>query len=443
MPQTLTRIAVGLLFLMPSALFGASLAELSQFYGFQLALAIIFLQSLALAFLIKRLRSLRHSSLPDPALQKTKFHLRREIARHEATEELLLETREYLNSIINSLPAIVIGVTEYGDVTHWNIAAENATQLPKEHCLGKKLPSVLAKPKVELSQIQRTIKSGTPFKQEAVALGHGVDTQYCDLTLQPLVSELGAGAVVIIQDVTLRVRVERSMIQNEKMLSLGKMAAGLAHEINNPLAAILSNAQTIERRLTEHLATNLDAAQEAKLDFKALQSYLYARDIPDRLKDLQNGGERAALIVNTMLDFSHAYQAKFESTDMGELIDRSLELAANTIGLKNDKNLRMPFVIRDFSASTPLVSCSQSEIQQVLLNLILNAAQAIHYSDKTIDNPTIIVRLTHNAHSVIIEVQDNGPGMDSNVQKHIFEPFLPLKTWAVALDWGFRYLILS
>ena len=398
-----------------------------QLYGLQLTLCFLVAQTIVVFWLLHKLRLRSNMKSDDPILQKTKYQLRREIARHEATEEQLLETREYLNGIINSLPAVVIGVTEDSHVTHWNVAAERATGVAKEHAMGQKLMAVMHAPDIPQEQIFATIKGGVSFKKEAVAIGSGVDTQYCDLTIQPLISAENSGAVILVQDVTLRVRVERSMIQNEKMLSLGKMAAGLAHEINNPLAAILSNAQTIERRLTSKLQSNIDSAEASDLNFAALQQYLDKRDIPKLILDVQNAGDRAALIVKTMLEFSHAYQAQFEYVDIGVLVDKSLELAANTLGLNTSENMQMPFVIRDFNAAVPMVPCSRSEIQQVLLNLLLNAAQAIHYANPRVENPTIIVRLTNDKHFAVIEVQDNGPGMDESIQKHIFEPFFTTK----------------
>ncbi len=382
----------------------------------------------AAALLVMRLRSSREvPPTQDVTLEKTQFQLRREIARHENTGDLLTEAQEYLKSLINSIPSIVIGLTEDGEVVHWNDGAFQATAVAPSEAEGQHIHQVFQLISIPLEQIQHTIKSGAAYKQEAIPKGDGIEMTYWDLVIQPLASPASSGAVILIQDVTLRVRIERSMIQNEKMFSLGKMAAGLAHEINNPLAAILSNTQTIERRLTHKLDTNIKHANTCDLDFSALQRYLENRDIPDLLQQAHNAGERAATIVQTMLEFSHAYRSKFERQDMAVLMNKSLELAANTIGLKSDKHIKMPFVIRDYANDLPRVACSASEIQQVLLNLLLNAAQAIHYAEPAIQNPAINVRITHSNNTVTLEVSDNGPGMPEAVLKHIFEPFFTTK----------------
>jgi len=339
----------------------------------------------AAALLVMRLRSSREvPPTQDVTLEKTQFQLRREIARHENTGDLLTEAQEYLKSLINSIPSIVIGLTEDGEVVHWNDGAFQATAVAPSEAEGQHIHQVFQLISIPLEQIQHTIKSGAAYKQEAIPKG-------------------------------------------EKMFSLGKMAAGLAHEINNPLAAILSNTQTIERRLTHKLDTNIKHANTCDLDFSALQRYLENRDIPDLLQQAHNAGERAATIVQTMLEFSHAYRSKFERQDMAVLMNKSLELAANTIGLKSDKHIKMPFVIRDYANDLPRVACSASEIQQVLLNLLLNAAQAIHYAEPAIQNPAINVRITHSNNTVTLEVSDNGPGMPEAVLKHIFEPFFTTK----------------
>ncbi len=395
------------------------------------------LQAGALVYLlIKYLRSQPDTKELDPILQKTKFQLHREIARHEATEELLLETRDYLSCLINSLPTVIVGVTDDGYVTHWNVAAEEITGLSSQRALGQKISAVYNAPPIPQEQIRTTIGEGVRYVREAIPFGRGADARFLDLTIQPLISPDTLGAVILVQDVTLRVRMERSLIQNEKMLSLGVMAAGLAHEINNPLAAIMSNLQTINRRLSPGLAANVQAAETLGIPFHDLVQYLETREIPRFLDGIQQAGERAAKIVKTMLEFSHAHNSEFALHNLAALVDESLELATNTLELKTDGKTRMPFIIRDFDPNLPKVECSASEIQQVLLNLLLNAAQAFQVADEPTTTPTINIRLIAERDQVALEIQDNGPGMSDKVQKHIFEPFFTTKDVGVGTGLG-------
>lgn len=378
---------------------------------------------------VKLLRTRRQKKAPqlDPLLQKTKFQLHREIARHEATEELLLETKDYLSSLINSLPTVIVGVTDTGIVTHWNVAAEEHTGIGGEEALGQPLEQVITRPMITLAQIRKTIAEGVPFVQEAIQDGRGVQARFSDLTIQPLVCPDNHGAVILIQDVTLKVRMERSLIQNEKMLSLGEMAAGLAHEINNPLAAIISNLQTVNRRLSPSMRANADVAERLQLEFRQLTQYLEQREIPSFLDGIQQASERAAKIVKTMLEFSHAHKSEMAQYDLVKLADESLELATNTFELKKDNRAKMPFIIRDFARDVPEIECSASEIQQVLLNILLNAAQALQAEGAAQAQPMITLRIKPDHELVIIDIEDNGPGMPENVQKHIFEPFFTTK----------------
>lgn len=374
-------------------------------------------------------RYLLRWGLAEPQLAKTRHQLYREIARHEATEELLRETQEYLQCIINSLPSVLVGITPEGFVTHWNTAAEDATGLAADEALGAHISHVYPGLPVEMDIIERVVVNGVSYTREGVQNGQGSQSTFLDITVCPLLSTEIAGAVILVDDVTLRVRLESMMIQSEKMMSLGELAAGLAHEINNPLAGILNNVQNILRRTSGELAANDAVAEEVGVSLDKVEAYLRKRQVLEFVENIGLAGERAAHIVKNMLEFSRGSSSQTHvTTDPVALVEQSLELAANTFELKTSVGVEMPRLERDYQPGLPLIHCSPTEIQQVLLNLLRNAAQAFQsdeYGPPLI--PIIRIRVFREEQHVCIEVQDNGPGMADSVIKHIFEPFFTTK----------------
>ncbi|TVZ39166.1 PAS domain S-box-containing protein [Alteromonadaceae bacterium 2753L.S.0a.02] len=392
-----------------------------------LFITIISVQSLVLLFVLFRRFPGFDLGRSPPSLQKTKHQLYREIARHEVTEELLRETQQYLNCMINSMPAILIGITPDGYITHWNHSAEKVTGLSSEEATGSHIEQAFPSLPLDKSVIDETVRSGIPYSRKNIKDGSGAQARFTNLTIYPLVSPEIRGAVIIAEDVTPRVRMENLLIQNEKMMGLGELAAGVAHEINNPLAAILSNAQNIERRTSTELDANAEIAAELGVDISVIRAYLDEREIPDFIENIRNAGDRAAKIVKNLLEFSRG-ERNHQFTNLQELISHSLDLAHKNFELETPDGVEFPAVIEQINPNVGPISCSASEIQQVLLNLLRNAAQALKSKDYGPPlNPEITISLDQSDSDVIIEVSDNGPGMTEEVLTHIFEPFYTTK----------------
>lgn len=351
-----------------------------------------------------------------------------EIAKHEITEELLRETQDYLNSIINSMPSVLIGVTRQGVITHWNTAASRATDIEARDALGRHLLDVYPELPVTEKLIHETIDSAVPQINENIQHGTGSHSQHSDLTIYPLISSEVTGAVIRLDDVTMRVRIENMMIQNEKMMSLGELAAGMAHEINNPLSAILHGIQNIYRRTSPELEQNHKVADTLDITVEKVHAYLQARDIFKFLDGIREAGDRSAKIVTNMLEFSRSNSRSHKPTNLSDLLEHSLELARNSFELRTPDGSEQLEVIKHFEAGLPDVMCSAAEMQQVILNLLRNACQAFTNEEYGAPlHPTITLTTRRKEESVCIEVADNGPGMVEAVQRHIFEPFFTTK----------------
>ncbi|MFT6102798.1 MAG: PAS domain S-box-containing protein [Granulosicoccus sp.] len=377
--------------------------------------------------------------------------LYQEIAKQEDTEALLLEAKNYLRGIINSMPSILIGIDKDGFVTHWNNAAQEKTHISYDDALGKHFQTVIAEPNINMRLIKAAIDKRKPKRLEAIQEGHGSNARFKDITIYPITTIDIESAVIRIDDVTNRIQLENMIIQNEKMSSLGELAAGVAHEINNPLGTILQSLQNIQRRLSDDLIANIQVAEEKGIDLEKLLSYLEERKILAFLSNIKDAGERAATIVTNMLEFSGTHTQKHEPLQLIDLLNRSIDLAVSSSGShKKHNNIRMT-IRREFSNTCPPVYGMAAEIQQVILNLINNAYQAYsdEYTEETdlnLDGQLLITAsLIIDGSDAVIKISDNGPGMNEWTQKHIFEPFFTTKETGrgIGLGLSVSYFIIT
>ena len=232
-----------------------------------------------------------------------------------------------------------------------------------------------------------------------------------------------------VTDVTALKKSQDLLLNSEKMLTLASLSSGLVHEINNPLGVILQGIQNTRRRLSRELAPNLEAATNLGLDFDKLEQYLNERSIPKYLEGIEKAGERAAKIIQNMLSFSHQGPSLKTPVDLHVLIDNALELANNDYNLQQNYDFRHILVERHFAPHLPPCPCHPLEIEQALLNLFKNAAQAMyeHQSEKSPPRLLISTSLSPDSQNILMSIEDNGPGILPENQKHLFEPFFTTK----------------
>ena len=262
-------------------------------------------------------------------------------------------------------------------------------------------------------------------KIERLKLSLPIGNFPADITLYPLKDNNLKGLVIRIDDISQREKMEEVIMQTEKMKSVGGLAAGMAHEINNPLGAILQGIQNIQRRINVDNEKNQEIASIHHLDLKAMNGYLEQRQIIKFINNIQDAGQRAASIVSNMLQFSRGNQQQLSPTLIKDLIERSLNLARADLELKN-----ISIHLSDIDDSL-LFHCIPSEIEQVILNLLQNSAQAFSnfqppHPDKNW-KPKIHLSAMQDHNHTYIKVKDNGPGMSKEVRRRIFEPFFTTK----------------
>jgi two-component system NtrC family sensor kinase len=216
---------------------------------------------------------------------------------------------------------------------------------------------------------------------------------------------------------------------------VGGLAAGMAHEINNPLGAMVQNAQNILRRISPDLLQNQIAAEQCGITLEAVREYLERRQIITFLESIRTSGHKASEIVDNMLNFSRKSESRKTPVLLDGLLEKTVSLAAHDYDLKKKFDFRRIRIERQYEKSLEPVACVATEIEQVVLNLLRNAAQAMAEGVGK-DPPTIFLRLYKSRDMAVIEVQDNGPGMNDQELKRVFEPFYTTKDVGVGTGLG-------
>jgi len=375
-----------------------------------------------------QVRTMQTIKIPfiEPGLNETAvLGVAIDITEQKHAKEEVARMRLYLKNIIDSMPSVLIGVDPWGYITVLNQPAEQVSGVSWEAAQGRFFGELFPQLESQFEQVRQAIRLGQPIKTPRMTLEVQGELHYADVMVYPLMADNAGGAVIRMDDVTGRVRIESMMVQTEKMLSVGGLAAGMAHEINNPLGAILQGSQNILRRIDPGMSQNRAAAEAAGIDLDRLHRYLERRGIPRFLEGIREAGTRAAKIVADMLSFSRGGAVRFTPVEAEELLETVLRLAASDYDLRKKYDFKRIAIERDYDHVRHLVYCDKTEIEQVILNLLKNAAQAM--AEMGTPSPTITLRTRYETDYVLIEVVDNGPGMDEKTLKRIFEPFFTTK----------------
>ncbi|MBU1426654.1 MAG: bacteriohemerythrin [Gammaproteobacteria bacterium] len=217
---------------------------------------------------------------------------------------------------------------------------------------------------------------------------------------------------------------QTQLLQSEKMASIGQLAAGVAHEINNPVGFVNSNLGTLGKYITSMFSV-IAAYETAEArvgsntcpevsQVKKTADFNYLKeDIPSLLKESQDGLARVTRIVQDLKDFSHVDESNWQHANLEQGMDSTLNVVANEIKYKAD-------VVKQY-AGLPDVECMPSQLNQVFMNMLMNAAQAIDQKG------TITVRTGKSGDEVWVEVEDTGKGIAPENLNRIFDPFYTTK----------------
>ncbi|WP_432736007.1 sensor histidine kinase [Maridesulfovibrio sp. FT414] len=352
----------------------------------------------------------------------------------ERERELFVST-EFYQSVLDSMPSALIWVDDGMVVRECN---ERALEIFGDGTKG------IAPVRVEdffsgqdeiSMEVAKSIELRSSHRLERRRLRPGARELY-EITIFPLIGSEKGGVVVRLDDVTSRVRMEEIMVQTEKMMSVGGLAAGMAHEINNPLGGILQGAQNLERKFHPDIKSNMEAAMKAGCSMESLQSYFQQRKVKPIIDGILESGSRAAKIVSNMLEFSRPGSATTGKVAITDLLETSLALAAKDYDLKKKYDFLHIRIERDYALDLPEINCSRTEIEQVFFNLFKNAAQAMSGNADSANVPVIRVVARRTGGGVAVEISDNGPGIPSDVRRRVFEPFFTTKPPGIGTGLG-------
>ncbi|MGE4297478.1 MAG: transporter substrate-binding domain-containing protein [Desulfovibrionaceae bacterium] len=315
----------------------------------------------------------------------------------------------------------------------WFLDVNNAfTELfgfSKDQLIGKSIVDLgLIRAGAPLKILHEKLQHGQSVTNlEVEVFGKGERGVLCSLSCQRLTLGNQPCVLTVFRDITENKRMQEMMVQTEKMLSVGGIAAGIAHEINNPLAIVLQSSQNLAQRVRPDLDKNMEAAAATGLDLQSLDRYMKARKLDLFIQNIQEAALRASEIIRHMLHFSRHTDSRRVACGLGQIIDRALALANTDFDLKKSYDFKRIQIHVSLEDALPPILCSETEIEQILLNLLRNAAQAIAKAEPYIENPRIDITATQQDGWVRLVVRDNGPGMTEEVQKHALEPFFTTK----------------
>jgi two-component system, NtrC family, sensor kinase len=309
----------------------------------------------------------------------------------------LARLKEFNENIIESISVGVMVVNLHGRITNWNGALEQIYGLKREEAIGRRVAEVFES---EMLRALRDLmdrgewRGGEPaniYKFRArTPDGRDLTLNISLAALQSKTAEI-EGLLVAIEDVTERVGLEEQLQQSDKLSSIGLLAAGVAHEVNTPLAGISSYSQMLMQQIPDN-----DPRRQL-------------------LEKIHRQTSRASSIVNNLLNFSRVTEARYTPVDLNRVIDDTIQLLEAQL-----RNTEIE-VVRSYADEMPPAFGDAPKLQQVLMNLILNARDAMPQGGR------LEISTEADEDSAVIKVRDTGLGIAPEHLAKIYDPFFTTK----------------
>lgn len=379
--------------------------------------------------------------------QTTYTAILRDVSRRKREEEVLKKAKAAAEqaafqkaAILSAVEVFLIEISEEGVVREWTGQAEKLLGISSHDAIGRPFQSLSIDWNWETVQeaVTRSIGTMKTVCLDKVRLMmHGDRQRFLKLTASPLGVESGTGAILMGEDITERLDVERELVQAQKLESIGQLAAGIAHEINTPTQFVWDNVRFFSDAfgdLLAVLARQREVMESAKMGawapelIEACEAEVrradldYLQDeIPKALAQTTEGVERIATIVRAMKEFAHP--------DCDEMTNEDLNRAiVNTVTVARNEWKYVADVTMDLTSDLPPVPCRLGQFNQVILNIIVNAAHAIGDVVGNTGRKGVISIMSRRVDDdAEIRITDTGTGIPENIRHKIFDPFFTTK----------------
>ncbi len=314
--------------------------------------------------------------------------------------------KEFSENIIESAPVGIVTLDDSLRVRYWNKEIETLTGIRKSEAFNRSIVAVL--PWLTREVIQEA------EHHDATILTPQFQT--FEINVSPFKDPSG-GFVVIFEDITEKRKMEEQLLQTSKLASLGKLTAGISHEIGNPLASISSLIQELRSLRIGTLISSREGSRQENAEEKrrtALQPLPEAEFIEGSLKTINGHIERIANIVRSLSNFARTSGRDKSMSQLGEILDRTINL------VRYDKRFRNVHLIPEIGL-LPSVRVNPDQIQQVFLNMMLNAIDAMP------EGGELTISMKQEGDMVVMSFCDTGAGIDDAVIDRIFDPFFTTK----------------
>ena len=384
------------------------------------------------AWLSSQFRQHVLGALGEAAIRGQYERLVHEVARRESAEQALRASERRYRQLTEDTRDAVVVADEKGLITLFNRAAQTIFGYSQSEVHGQPLTILMPAEFHEAHRggFQRYLDTREPrvIGRTVELRGRRKSGEIFPLEMSLSAIDLPDGVVFLgsIRDLTERVRLQGRIVQAEKLASLGLLSAGVAHEINNPLAYVINNLAVLERDF--HGLARVLAEYEAVRPILAtidpelaerIAGLTLEHDLPyiqenlgAVLKSTRQGAKRVSSIVENLREFARLDQAAIDRVDLNAAIVRCLEL------IRGRMEGRRIAVIQKLGEIPPIV-CAPAQINQVILNLLLNAQQAIEVT--RCDGGRIEISTQANRREVVLEIADNGCGIPEEMHSRIFE----------------------